>query len=129
MSYSESLPQLDFPRASNNILPSSKQTNKQTRKTKNRQSELARPLYLNEQPSEKMQLFLTLFALFFVTVQVFAGTLPVTPEVINGTYGLAGTCGGNCPSNTCTDCYCGTSASYVDIASWCSQHSWNQVNN
>jgi len=31
----------------------------------------------------------------------------------------ANTCGGNCPSNDCPGCPCGTSTAYVDIASSC----------
>lgn len=38
----------------------------------------------------------------------------------------ANTCGGNCPSNDCPDCPCGTSPSYQDIATWCSQYGWDQ---
>ena len=41
---------------------------------------------------------------------------------------MAATCGGNCPSGKCSTCYCGTSTSYVDIASSCSQFSgWSQT--
>ena len=32
----------------------------------------------------------------------------------------ANSCGGNCPSNSCSTCECGTSTDYVDIASHCS---------
>lgn len=39
---------------------------------------------------------------------------------------LANTCGGNCPSNRCNSCVCGTSKMYVDINSYCSQGSWSQ---
>jgi hypothetical protein len=40
---------------------------------------------------------------------------------------LADSCGGNCPSGKCPTCYCGTSKSMQDIASWCSKYSWNQA--
>ena len=39
---------------------------------------------------------------------------------------FADTCGGNCPSNDCSSCPCGTQSSPQDIASWCSQYSWDQ---
>eukprot|EP01089_Gocevia_fonbrunei_P013825 TRINITY_DN3637_c0_g1_i1.p1 TRINITY_DN3637_c0_g1~~TRINITY_DN3637_c0_g1_i1.p1 ORF type:complete len:140 (-),score=24.39 TRINITY_DN3637_c0_g1_i1:40-459(-) len=44
-------------------------------------------------------------------------------------YGIvnADTCGGNCPSNDCPSCPCGTSTNYVNIADICSQYSgWDQ---
>ena len=40
---------------------------------------------------------------------------------------LADTCGGNCPSNKCTHCFCGNTKSMQDISSWCSKYSWNQA--
>jgi hypothetical protein len=41
---------------------------------------------------------------------------------------VADTCGGNCPSNDCPSCPCGTSTSYVSIDSWCGSFSgWNQA--
>ena len=41
---------------------------------------------------------------------------------------LSNTCGGNCPSNDCPSCPCGTSPSPQNIAHWCSQYSgWNQA--
>jgi len=39
---------------------------------------------------------------------------------------LADTCGGNCPSNDCSSCPCGTAVSQQDISSWCSQYGWDQ---
>ncbi len=39
---------------------------------------------------------------------------------------LANNCGGNCPSNNCPDCPCGTAKNPQDIASWCSKYNWNQ---
>ena len=37
------------------------------------------------------------------------------------------TCGGNCPSGTCTTCHCGTTKSPVDIAAACSRYTgWSQ---
>lgn len=40
----------------------------------------------------------------------------------------ASTCGGNCPSGKCTNCFCGTSPSYADVAHWCAQYGgWNQA--
>ena len=36
-------------------------------------------------------------------------------------------CGGNCPSNTCSTCTCGTTPKIVDIGAWCGKYSgWNQ---
>ena len=41
---------------------------------------------------------------------------------------LANTCGGNCPSNTCDDCKCGTEKNMVAAAEWCAKWSgWNQA--
>jgi len=40
------------------------------------------------------------------------------------TFAFANTCGGNCPSNRCPSCPCGTSANYVNIAAQCQRHSW-----
>ena len=41
---------------------------------------------------------------------------------------LANTCGGNCPSGSCTTCHCGTSTNYVDIATQCSRYTgWSQA--
>jgi hypothetical protein len=39
---------------------------------------------------------------------------------------FADSCGGNCPSGKCPNCYCGTSKNVVDIATWCSKYSWSQ---
>ena len=36
------------------------------------------------------------------------------------------TCGGNCPSNDCVSCPCGTTPSPQNINYWCSQYSWSQ---
>lgn len=37
------------------------------------------------------------------------------------------TCGGNCPSGTCTECYCGTSTEYPDLSYHCGRYSgWSQ---
>eukprot|EP00484_Ammonia_sp_Unknown_P007138 CAMPEP_0197055522 /NCGR_PEP_ID=MMETSP1384-20130603/67272_1 /TAXON_ID=29189 /ORGANISM="Ammonia sp." /LENGTH=153 /DNA_ID=CAMNT_0042489133 /DNA_START=85 /DNA_END=543 /DNA_ORIENTATION=- len=41
---------------------------------------------------------------------------------------LKSTCGGNCPSDDCSSCPCGTSVVKEDIATWCSKYSWNQKN-
>jgi len=38
----------------------------------------------------------------------------------------ADTCGGNCPSNTCPSCPCGTAANWIDIPSLCSRYGWGQ---
>jgi hypothetical protein len=40
---------------------------------------------------------------------------------------FADSCGGNCPSGKCPNCYCGTTKNVVDIATWCSKYSWNQA--
>ncbi len=29
------------------------------------------------------------------------------------------TCGGNCPSNNCTECICGTVSKYIDLDTFC----------
>eukprot|EP00347_Sterkiella_histriomuscorum_P009857 403339610 len=40
---------------------------------------------------------------------------------------LANNCGGNCPSNKCDNCVCGTDQKRVNIASACSQYGgWSQ---
>jgi len=40
----------------------------------------------------------------------------------------ANSCGGNCPSNTCDDCKCGTTKNPVSAADWCAKWSgWNQA--
>ena len=40
---------------------------------------------------------------------------------------LANSCGGNCPSGDCTNCYCGTSREVVNIADHCAAYSgWSQ---
>ncbi len=40
----------------------------------------------------------------------------------------ASTCGGNCPSGSCTTCRCGTGPSSADIASACARYSgWSQA--
>ena len=40
----------------------------------------------------------------------------------------ASTCGGNCPSGTCTTCHCGTSPSSTDIAAACARYTgWSQA--
>ncbi|KRX00650.1 Lysozyme-like domain [Pseudocohnilembus persalinus] len=36
------------------------------------------------------------------------------------------TCGGNCPSNDCDSCPCGTEQKPLDINNWCAQHDWDQ---
>mmetsp|Transcript_6687 Transcript_6687/g.18890 ORF Transcript_6687/g.18890 Transcript_6687/m.18890 type:complete len:145 (+) Transcript_6687:45-479(+) len=55
-----------------------------------------------------------------VIVMVVLGVLAVSVT--------AGTCGGNCPSNTCGSCPCGTSSNYVDPSSYCSMYSgWSQT--
>ena len=36
------------------------------------------------------------------------------------------TCGGNCPTGKCTNCYCGTSRKMEDINQWCSKYNWEQ---
>ncbi len=43
-------------------------------------------------------------------------------------YVVASTCGGNCPSGTCTTCHCGTAPAAVDIASACARYTgWSQA--
>jgi len=39
----------------------------------------------------------------------------------------ANTCGGNCPSNDCSSCPCGTGTAPVDIAAQCARGPWNQA--
>eukprot|EP01088_Endostelium_zonatum_P014848 TRINITY_DN33_c0_g3_i1.p1 TRINITY_DN33_c0_g3~~TRINITY_DN33_c0_g3_i1.p1 ORF type:complete len:135 (+),score=13.50 TRINITY_DN33_c0_g3_i1:74-478(+) len=39
----------------------------------------------------------------------------------------ANTCGGNCPSNDCPSCPCGTAAAHINIADICSKGPWNQA--
>jgi hypothetical protein len=43
-------------------------------------------------------------------------------------FALANTCGGNCPTNYCPSCPCGTKPSYQNIAYWCAKFSgWDQA--
>jgi hypothetical protein len=35
------------------------------------------------------------------------------------------TCGGNCPSNTCPSCICGTRGSTPNATYWCSKYNWS----
>jgi len=37
------------------------------------------------------------------------------------------TCGGNCPSNSCSTCYCGTTTDQVSASTYCAKHNWNQA--
>ena len=37
---------------------------------------------------------------------------------------MANNCGGNCPSNRCPSCPCGTAKNMVDINAQCARHSW-----
>lgn len=39
---------------------------------------------------------------------------------------LADSCGGNCPSGNCKNCFCGAGKNVVDIIAWCAKYSWNQ---
>jgi hypothetical protein len=61
----------------------------------------------------------------FAVLATFAAAGTLQRDGLNET--LAGNCGGNCPGNDCSSCPCGSSSNYVDIASWCSKHTWNQV--
>lgn len=36
------------------------------------------------------------------------------------------TCGNNCPSNTCSDCWCGETNNYINITEECSKYDWDQ---
>jgi hypothetical protein len=50
-----------------------------------------------------------------------------TPRDENA-YAPETTCGGNCPSNDCSSCPCGTSSNRQNIQQWCSKFSsWNQA--
>lgn len=40
---------------------------------------------------------------------------------------FADTCGGNCPSNRCASCPCGTTKVMGDISAQCARYSWNQA--
>eukprot|EP01089_Gocevia_fonbrunei_P015378 TRINITY_DN4489_c0_g1_i1.p1 TRINITY_DN4489_c0_g1~~TRINITY_DN4489_c0_g1_i1.p1 ORF type:complete len:136 (-),score=20.31 TRINITY_DN4489_c0_g1_i1:82-489(-) len=39
----------------------------------------------------------------------------------------ANTCGGNCPSNDCPSCPCGTARDVINIDEVCARHGWNQA--
>ena len=39
---------------------------------------------------------------------------------------MADSCGGNCPSGNCKNCFCGAGKNMVDISAWCAKYSWNQ---
>jgi len=64
---------------------------------------------------------LKFFALFLLIVAVWGrASHPNVTDPDN-------TCGGNCPSNDCPSCVCGSSTDYVDIASLCAEYgSWSQ---
>lgn len=40
---------------------------------------------------------------------------------------LSDSCGGNCPSGRCTNCFCGNTKLMEDIATWCGKYSWEQA--
>ena len=43
-------------------------------------------------------------------------------------YVAASTCGGNCPSGSCTTCYCPQAPSYADVAGQCARFTgWSQA--
>jgi hypothetical protein len=69
--------------------------------------------------------------IFFVLAAVMlaaycqAGAVGVRPAALQSNL-TSSNCGGNCPGG-CSSCPCGTNTNYQDIASWCAQHSWNQV--
>ncbi len=43
------------------------------------------------------------------------------------TIAFADSCGGNCPSNKCGSCPCGTTKVMGDINAQCARYSWNQA--
>jgi len=53
------------------------------------------------------------------------------PEVLKSRYlndtAPQNTCGGNCPSNDCSSCPCGTTPNRLSVSEWCGKYSgWNQ---
>jgi len=36
------------------------------------------------------------------------------------------TCGGNCPSDTCSSCWCNSTISKVSVADECKKYNWDQ---
>ena len=70
-----------------------------------------------------------LFGLVAVTTatQSFLSTTEFDMTAVADAEANGSTCGGNCPSGTCTTCYCGTSKSIYSAATACSQYSgWSQ---
>ena len=50
-----------------------------------------------------------------------------TSEIFGDSAENGSTCGGNCPSGSCTTCRCGTSKAPANIANECSKYSgWSQ---
>merc|ERR1711916_384540 len=39
---------------------------------------------------------------------------------------FANMCGGNCPSNDCPSCPCGTTRKFESISEWCGKYHWDQ---
>ncbi len=47
--------------------------------------------------------------------------------LVSITLASADRCGGNCPTNTCIKCPCGTKSNKVDAKTWCAKFTdWNQ---
>jgi hypothetical protein len=66
--------------------------------------------------------------LFFVALFAFLATYAMAGTIMkDGLNTTSSTCGGNCPGGNCPSCPCGTTKNVIDIATWCSKYSWNQV--
>src|SRR5687767_12965826 len=62
----------------------------------------------------------------FVPEAIAAGEMSSPLAYITGDAN-GSTCGGNCPSGTCSSCKCGTSKNVVNIANECSKYTgWSQ---
>ncbi len=73
----------------------------------------------------KSVLFVVLIAASSIAI-ASAGTKPLHPRNASASLPQE-TCGGNCPSNDCNSCPCGTATAYENIAAMCSLYSdWSQ---
>jgi len=74
------------------------------------------------------QFLVVSFFFVFLTLPSVFGFLPNNPPLHNITDAPAETCGGNCPSNDCKSCPCGTGTLSVNIAAACAAYTgWNQA--
>jgi hypothetical protein len=62
------------------------------------------------------------------SVQMRSFSVFIALALLSAVAVTANTCGGNCPSNDCSSCPCGTSTAFVNIDQWCAKFGgWNQA--